>query len=298
MEKKKNELSILIPVYNTVCVDLVQQLQRQANDTGADYEIIVADDASTIQEFIAQNKSISVLPNCEYILKEKNTGAASTRNFLAQRSRYHWLLFLDCDMKVPNSQFLSRYLSSIPTPVVNGGISIGGDKRMLHSNLRYLYEKSEEPNHTAQQRQLRPYQSFRSTNFLIEREVMLKHPFDERFRRSGYEDVLFGKQLRLGKIAITHIDNPLLMTDFEENPAYMEKIERSLQTLYTFRHDLQGYSRLLALHNGIHISVIRSCVRLFHRLFKNMERRILCGSHPNLTLFKLYRMGYYFTLNK
>ena len=296
MEQKKTELSILIPVYNTVCVNFVRQLQQQAELTGIDYEIIVADDASPLQHCVEENRQISQLPHCQYLMKEVNTGAAATRNFLAQQSRYQWLLFLDCDMQLPNEQFITRYLASLTAPVINGGLSIGGDTRLLCSNLRYRYEKAEEPNHTPQRRQQRPYQSFRSTNFLIRRDIMLNHPFDERFRRSGYEDVFFGKQLRQHQVAITHIDNPLLMTDYETNADYVSKVERSLHTLYLFRQELRGYSRLLTLAEGIHIGVVRRFLAFLHRILAPMERRNLCGNHPNLTLFKLYRLGYYLNI--
>ena len=296
MEQKKTELSILIPVYNTVCVNFVRQLQQQAELTGIDYEIIVADDASSLQHCVEENRQIGKLPHCQYLMKETNTGAAATRNFLAQQSRYQWLLFLDCDMQLPNEQFITRYLASLTAPVINGGLSIGGDTRLLRSNLRYRYEKAEEPNHTPQRRQQRPYQSFRSTNFLIRRDVMLNNPFDERFRRSGYEDVFFGKQLRQHQVAITHIDNPLLMTDYETNADYVSKVERSLHTLYQFRQELRGYSRLLTLADGIHIGAVRRFLAFLHRILAPMERRNLCGKHPNLTLFKLYRLGYYLNI--
>lgn len=296
METRKTELSILIPVYNTVCVDFVRQLQKQAEETCVDYEIIVADDASTDEWCVEQNRQISQIPHCAYIIKEENTGSAATRNFLARQSHHRWLLFLDCDMQLPSEQFLNRYLVPIPSPVVNGGVHIGGDALQLRSNLRYRYEKAEEPNHTAAKRQQRPYQSFRSANFFIEREVMLKCPFDERFQRSGYEDVLLGKHLRQQQVNISHIDNAVLMTDFEDNSEYVAKMERNLHTLYDFRQELQGYSKLITLADGIHINAIRRLIVLLFGLLGPLMRRNLCGSHPNLTVFKLYKTGYYLSI--
>ena len=138
---------------------------------------------------------------------------------------------------------------------MNGGISIIDDMQ-LHQNLRYRYEKAEIPAHTAVMRQANRYQHFRSTNFMITRSAFGKCPFDERFRRSGYEDVLYGKMLKQQHINVVHIDNPVLMTKFENNPDYVTKIERSLQTLYTFRNELKGYSRLLTFVSGIHLSTM------------------------------------------
>ena len=293
---QKSELSILIPAYNTVCVNMVAELQKQAEALGIDYEIIVVDDASPLHDTVRQNRVISDMPRCTFIAKQQNSGSAATRNELTAQSRYRWLLFLDCDMQIPDSRFLERYVSCQQDGVINGGISIGGNPTELKHCLRYRYEKREEPNHTAEKRQLRPYQSFRSTNFLAARDVMLRCPFDERFKRSGYEDVLLGKSFKQQKVTLTHIDNPLVMTDYEKNTDYVVKIERSLETLHAFRRELRGYSRLLTLADGIHIAVVRQAIALAFRLCRPLMRRNLCGSRPNLKLFDIYRIGYFLTL--
>lgn len=41
-------LSILLPVYNCHCEALVTELQRQCVECGTDFEIIVADDGSSV----------------------------------------------------------------------------------------------------------------------------------------------------------------------------------------------------------------------------------------------------------
>ena len=295
MNVNKKELSVLIPNYNNVCVGLVKTLQQQAEALGIDYEILVADDASPQMDTIQQNKAINILPHCRYIVKEANTGSAATRNYLCTQSKYHWLLFLDCDITIPDDLFLKRYVTDEHVGVVNGGISITDDDSLRH-NLRYLYEKDAEPAHTAEKRQANKYHEFRSTNFLIERKVFGVCSFDERFTRSGYEDVLFGKMLKQQQIPVTHIDNPVMMTEFESNAVYVTKIERSMRTLHKFRHELRGYSRILTFDSGIHIAIVRWLIRLWHLVFGSLERRNLCGKRPWLKLFNLYRMGYYLNL--
>jgi glycosyltransferase involved in cell wall biosynthesis len=291
-----NELSILIPNYNSSCVELVEELQRQALQLGINYEIIVADDASPDKASIQPNEVINTLPHCRFILKESNTGSAATRNFLAQNSQYRLMLFLDADIHIPNDRFLSNYLQEQHEGVVNGGISICTDDS-LRSCLRYLYEKEAEPLHTAEKRQQNKYQEFRSTNFIIDRESFQKCPFDERFTKSGYEDVLFGKNLKQKGIPVTHIDNPVIMRSFENNPDYMAKMERNLRTLHQFRDELRGYSRLLTFDKGIHIAAVRWLIKGWHLVFGQLERKNLCGPHPNLRLFSLYKLGYYLSLN-
>ena len=285
-------LSVLIPAYNCNCLSLVEQLIPLLQSDVDAYEVIVSDDATTKPEIIKANETINQLPGCRYILKTENAGSAANRNYLGAISQYPLLLFLDCDISIPDKGFLKQYLSTSIDGVVNGGISIIDDAQ-LYQNLRYRYEKAEISAHTAVMRQANRYQHFRSTNFMITRSAFEKCPFDERFTRSGYEDVLYGKLLKQQHINVVHIDNPVLMTKFENNPDYVMKIERSLRTLHTFRNELRGYSRLLTLVSGIHLSIVRNLIRLWHQVFKKAERRNLCGSRPSLWVFKLYRLGYY-----
>ena len=291
-------LSVLIPTYNHRCDILVEQLLPLLNAATISYEVIVADDGSTDMATIETNRRIADFPYCQYIRREENSGRSAIRNFLAQTARYNHLLFLDSGISIISDHFILRYLSSTDNSVVIGGISIeslpSGQKGQ---NLRYLYETTEAPKHTVSQRQLSPYQHLRTTNFMIRREVMLSHPFDERFRHYGYEDVMLGKTLHRHHVPITHIDNPVGFSHFENNPGFVAKTEEGLRTLYEFRNDLRGYSRLLTFVGGIHIPLIITLIRLFHRLFGQIERRNLCGSRPSLFIFKLYRLGYYLSLS-
>lgn len=290
----KRELSILIPVYNAVCTALVQELCSQAAAIeGLQYEVIVAEDGSTDSDTVAANEAIAALPHCRHTVRAQNSGRSAIRNFLARESRYRWLLFIDCDMAIVSSDYLLKYLECDADEVVDGGVSIGIGP---HDNLRYRYEKAAEPMHTAEQRRKQPYKDFHTANFLIRRDLMLSHPFDERFRTYGYEDVLLGKELRRHGITICHISNPAGFNTFESNVGFVAKTEEGMRTLHTFRNELRGYNNVLTLSNGIHLGIVRSAIRLWHRLAGPLERRNLCGRHPSLTLFNLYKIGYYITL--
>ena len=289
-------LSILIPTYNDLCVNLVDDLRQQAEQAGIDYEILVGDDGSTNQEVVAENRQIDQWVHCRYLVQPQNTGRAAIRNRLAREARYDWLLFVDSDMTVVRPDYIGQYVAQDNADVVDGGVTIGGDAEVLKQNLRYLYEKASESEHTAEMRRKSPYQDFHTANFLIRRDLMLSHPFDERFRYYGYEDVLFGKQLRADHIAIKHIDNPMGFCTFESNPDFVSKTEEGLRTLYQFQSELRGYSRLITLVEGIHIPLILSLIRLSHRLFSGLIRHNLCGRHPSLKLFKFYKLGYYTTI--
>lgn len=289
-------LSILIPTYNDLCVKLVSDLRQQAETLGIMYEILVGDDGSTDATAVSKNKEIEQWQFCQYMIQPQNMGRAAIRNLLARKAHYDRLLFIDSDMTVVRTDFISKYVSLEDANVIDGGVSIGGDVDALKSNLRYRYEKASEQEHTVEKRQQNPYRDFHTANFLIRRELMLSHPFDERFRYYGYEDVLFGKQLKADGIKIRHIDNPLGFNTFESNPSFIAKTEEGLHTLHTFRQELRGYSRLLTFIEDIHIPLILSLIRCWHRLFGKWERRNLCGGHPSLRLFSLYKIGYYLTI--
>ena len=189
------ELSILIPTYNDDCVSLVTGLQQQAESLHIDYEVLVADDGSTDVAVKISNRAINQLPHCRFVERPENVGRAAIRNFLASQARYAWLLFIDGDMVLTHPDYLRQYLNVMLTPslrltVAYGGLSIAP---LQPGNLRSMYEHAAAPEHTLERRQQFPYHDFHTANFLIPRQLMLQHPFDERFRHYGYEDVLFGR---------------------------------------------------------------------------------------------------------
>lgn len=292
----KQELSILIPTYNDVCTELVGNLCAQAQAiTGLRFEIIVADDGSSDNDCIEANQAIADMPCCLYIKRGANVGRAAIRNYLMQQAAYQWLLFIDSDMSITTPSFLANYLNSTANEVIYGGYRVGsGD---IH-NLRYLYEKAAEDTHSAEKRQLKPYKDFHTSNFMIRRDLMQICPFDERFKCYGYEDVLFGKVLKQHGITIEHIANPVDFDSFEENIVFIKKTEEGLHTLHEFRSELRGYNYLLTFVNGIHFGFVKGAIRLWHSLFGSIERRWLASRHPNLTIFKIYRLGYYLSLTK
>ncbi|MBO7590721.1 MAG: glycosyltransferase family 2 protein, partial [Prevotella sp.] len=136
------DISILIPTYNHVCVELVSTLQRQASQLPISYEIIVADDGSTLAETIKANRAINDYTNSRYIERPENAGRAAIRNYLAEKASQPWLLFIDSDMVVRRPDFLRQYVDTPDEQAVwDGGICVGGDAKLLSRNLRYQYER-------------------------------------------------------------------------------------------------------------------------------------------------------------
>lgn len=307
------DLSILLPSYNNVCVSLVQALQRQADalwgklDKPFRYEIIVADDCSTDAACIDANRVIGDMLHCRYLRMEQNVGRAQIRNVLISESRGDYVLLIDSDLFLCDDNYLYKYATST-ADVVYGGTRIGGEgfamvdneanTEHLKGNLRYIYEKKAEPSHRAVFRQLRPNQEISVCNLYARRDIMKAHPFDSRFKAYGYEDVLFGKRLAESGIEVTHIDNPVLINEFEPNSVFVKKTEEAILTLCRFEQDLEGYSNLKTKVTTLGRFIPLPLFRLWHRIMKNKEKRNLTGPKPSLLLFKLYKLGFFLESRK
>ena len=285
-------LSILLPVYNCHCRALVTELQRQCVECGTEFEIIVADDGSSVTSYVEHNLRIERLEGVRYITRKQNVGRSAIRNFLISQAQGEWLLFIDGDLTLDNSHFIRRYLQA-KSNVVVGGIRIGGDLNRWKNNLRYRYEKAYEQQNTPQDRQCHATKHFRTTNFLAHKDIMMEHSFDENFVQYGYEDVLFGKSLAIDHIAITHIDNPITLDFFESNSEFLDKTEQSLRTLYTFRNQLKGYSQLLETAEKIKKLHLQKLVNAAYFLVGQRIKKHLQGNNPSIFLFNVYKLMYY-----
>lgn len=286
----KKELSILIPTFNDECYDLVASLISQAElIEDLRYEILVSDDASTMTRVIISNRRISELPHCQFIENAVNRGRAAIRNALMRQAQFSWLLFIDAHRSIISDTYLLNYLQTTDEQlIVYGGHRMIGD----HSgNLRFLYEKKAIPKNTPEKRSLHPNKNFNTSNIFISRELMEQHPLDERFVRYGYEDVFYGRQLAELGILVNHIDNPVGFCRFDDNADFVKKTEESLKTLCEFREELTGYSTLLDFTIA-HPTLTQFVYRLYRKRRKSWRKK-LCGEHPSLRIFKLYKLGYF-----
>lgn len=295
-------ISILIPCYNCRCKKLVETLsvllknekEKAASETFG-YEILVADDGSTDNGIIEENKQIDNIHNCRYIIRDKNAGRAAIRNFLVQEAEYDRLIFIDSDMTINNGKFIENYMQH-DGDVIVGGIKTGGNQQLLKNNIRYKYEKASERVRSSQQRQTKAHKEFRTTNFLIKKDIITAHPFNENFIHYGYEDVLLGKTLNEHNIDIRHIDNPVVLDDYEDNATFIDKTEEALRTLHIFRNELKGYSTLLDYAGKISSYGLSGIISAFYRIAGKGIRRNLTGNRPILFLFNIYKLCYYISL--
>lgn len=295
-------ISILIPTYNYITYPLAESLAQQAEELGTPCEIIVADDASTNEECKQTNRQIGKLPYCTFIELEKNIGRASIRNLLAEKAQGEWLLFMDCDGMPPHKDFLKKYHSALTNhpevQLICGGISHPDTLPSPTVSLRYNYEKAAEKHHTATKRNERPYASFRTFNFMIQRDTFKQVRFDESFRHYGYEDVLFGIQLQALGYQILHIDNPLENRDIEPNDIFLKKTEEALRTLAEHADKLGNSVEIHRRYNQLKRMGFAPLIRTLFRLLTPTLQQNLTGKKPYLPYFTFYKLGYYADLRK
>ena len=282
-----------MPSYNNTCVLLVKELAEQcSNLEGLRYEIIVADDGSTNYKSISKNREINKIDCCRYIERKVNTGRATIRNFLVQTARYANIIFLDSDVKIEKDDFVLDYLDTDCDGVIYGAIH--NDRSAYNPcNLRCVYECEFETKNPASVRNTKPYQQFRTTNFMAPRDVLLRFPFDEGFKEYGYEDVLFGKTMMDNNIKLLHIDNPVIVDDYDSNEEFIDKTQQALRTLYTHRKEMDGYSGVISASKLIHRCMMDIPMKCAYRMYGERIYRKLCSNNPSIFLFNVYRMMYY-----
>ena len=272
---------------------MVRELQQQAMVIGGLwYEVLVADDGSTDQQIKEQNSEINQWVGCRLIEREQNVGRAAIRNFLAREARGEYLLYLDSDVRIIRPDFVKNYVLLDAAQVALGGYVLMPDNaNEVKGNLRYRYELACAAKNSVQGRNQSPYKAFRTSNFMIERKLMLNLCFDERIKRYGYEDVLFGKQLQADSIKIQHIDNAVALHKFDSNTSFLHKTNDAMLTLSEMADEMRGFTGIQHLAEQLASWHVANLFLLLYQPFSKIVKRNLLGSSPNIKLFHLYRLA-------
>ena len=284
-------ISILIPTYNQPCLELVEEMRRQAEALSAPYEIIVADDGSTDTATLLANQQIASLPHCRCLSPGKNLGPARIRNFLADAAREPYLLFLDADTFPVRDHFLVDYvIKAAANRVICGGFQYERTTHPAMCPLRYRYGIRVEER-SAEARNRSPYSQFISMSFLIDRRLFERVRFSERMH-FGYEDTYWGMMLEREGVEILHIDNPVWHHTRDTAEGYLDKIRRSVRNLAANRDLLQSHVRLLRWQQKVHALRLEGMVAFLFACFRKRLERNLKGKTPSLRLFAFYKLGY------
>ena len=297
-------LSFIIPTHNFVCTALVQAVVAQAEalrqeSAGAfDFEVIVADDASDDTSTVAANRLLNQLPRTRLVEHQTNRGRALLCNWLIDHARFRHVVLMDADAAVCTPDFVRRYWQvRHDAAVVCGSLRNPEGPAPKGCELRFRYEQQAMRHRQALLRgAAEPCLHLSTFNLLIDKEALGDLRFDLRCKAYGYEDALLGLELKRRGLVVKHIDNPLVHTGIDRNEAFLHKTETALQTLTGLNGLMQreaGPSRTLHRLQRWHLHHVAA--GLF-RLTAPLLRHNLLGRHPNLLVFKLYKLGYYATL--
>ena len=288
--------SICIPVYRYDVRPLVAELLQQISKLDRSrIEILVYDDASPDdgdwgREELRQTTGI------RYVELTKNIGRAAIRNKMAREASMDLLLMLDAD-GWPGTDFIFDYglllpeLWRGPVKLLVGGREYVSSNPDLPYRLHWHYGHERETP-TAAERNREPHRGFQSNNFLVERSVLLAHPFPVDTVGYGHEDTLWGQELALQDIGILHIHNPVIHLGLEPNDVFLSKQRQAVRNLALLKQQnphlrtrlidlVERYPRLTALAK--------------HLPEKLMTNYLTSRSRPNLLVLDLLKLKWWHT---
>ena len=295
-------ISICIPIYNNNVTSLVTELYVQCEALDCRYEIILIDDASEAK-FQVTNRKLSEFDNVYYEELTANISRSAIRNLFPLRAAYPYLIFIDNDAQLCSPNYISTYLKlCLPDVVAYGGCRYLPCNDREH-RLRWIFGKEREAI-SIQERKKKPNRYFSSFNFIIDKRVILRYPFDEDIQEYGYEDVIFQTKILEEGYHITQVDNPLIHTGLISNEDFLARIRISLENLYLLQRsplkdlDLAKTIKLLRTKSLIDKFKLASLVSLLFKLFENCFIKNILGKKPSLFILDLYKLGYLCSYSK
>jgi glycosyltransferase involved in cell wall biosynthesis len=295
-------LSVCIPVYNYKIGDILLKLNYLCSESGITYELLVVDDCSKddIKNF---NKEAYNNITVNYIELPQNIGRAAIRNYLCKRAQYSNLLFLDCDSLICNDSFISNYLPYLNSGnIVYGGTAYQKNKPDRNLRLHWIYGQIREIKPVAVRNSF-PTRYFKTNNFLIPREVLLKYPFDESIKGYGHEDTLMGINFYQNNIPVIHIENPVLHAGLETNKTFIHKTEEGIKNLVSIyktnseKEILKEHILLLRTYSRIEAFKLVSLIKYFWLLFGPVLLFIVSKFYF-LKALDIYKLGLFCRLSK
>lgn len=271
-------LSILIPTYNYDCSNLVEELYTQCTRAAIEFEVIVANDGSTIK--LEKLSALSnTLAHFRLLDFAENKGRSVIRNILINESKYERLLFIDSDMLICKDDFIVTYLKE-DAPMVSGGIGIIDD-----NNQNYILHKKYEKN--------RSENIATTSNLYIQKKILNEFKFID-VKKYGYEDIIFSYQVAK-KYNLKFIQNALIHCGAIPTDDYLKRLEESTEVLVDlyknpqYRNDIIGCSKLLRAY--LKIKYVRVLFLLAFATIKPCILKQLKSKNPNLYLLDIYKLG-------
>ena len=288
-------ISFLVPIFNRDVTAFVNEIYRQAKALEIPFDIVCYDDFSA-ENFKLLNRSLSEKMGISYMEMSSNLGRSRIRNRLGKNARYDHIVFMDCDSQVETDSFVKNYIDMIgKADLVYGGTSYQKARPDSNKLLHWKYGKKVESLSVAK-RIKSPYRSFRSNNFMIDRNVFLKHMFDEKVEGYGYEDILLGESLREAKRSIIHIDNPLLHDGLETNAVFLDKTDNAISNLVIQYKRNKMSTRLTEIYAKLHRGGFLGLFKMYDNLYGANRRSKLVDNKSSLFSFQMYKLSQFIKL--
>jgi glycosyltransferase involved in cell wall biosynthesis len=268
----------------------VETLANQCKQLDYPYEIICYDDCSS-EEHKVHNRELDGIFGVSYVELSENLGRSKIRNWLAKNARYESLLFIDCDSEVDRDDFVASYVNLIgEAQVIYGGRKYDAEKPSDTSKtLHWKYGGKREAMPLKDRLKI-PYRSFQTNNFLIDRSLILAHPFDEKIKTYGYEDLLIAETFKNKGIPIFHIENPLIHKGLEAADDFLKKSKDAAENLAILYHQQKlTDTKMISFHKKLKMLGFNSLLNTLIRRKKDGIIDNLLSNNPNLFYFDLYR---------
>lgn len=291
-------LSILIPTYNYNVVPLVLELQKQAENLGIDYEILVQDDVSQI--FIDENSKINSYTNCNFSINTENLGRGKNINLLCSKSKYEYVLIMEADSFPDSNFYLKNYTEKLSksTTVIFGGVKYPTHFPPDEKMLRWKYGKIRETK-SLKHRQKNEYDFVFTWNLLLKKNILSKNSFPEFITNYGYEDLIFIKNLQYNSISISHIENPLIHYNDECSIDFIKKSEVATRNLFSLIQS-QNIDYKDTKLSSIYLKLKKlQLIWLVGAIYSKTKPQLLnnlTSKNPNLCVLDFYKLGYFCSL--
>ena len=285
-------ISILIPCYDYNALKLVENIENQALLLNINFEIICIDDGSFSLKN-ENNQKINSLVNAKFYEAKKNIGSIKNRLLLAEKAKYDLLIFLDVDCIPASDNFLKNYINySANSKVIFGGC-IYNNKLEPERSLRFKFGVLREAN-SSFNRNKEPYKYISSRNFLSEKNIIIK--ILKNIKNNSYgNDYIFGAMLKKNKIDVSHIDNPVIVNNIDENEVFLKKTRDALKNLmHSYKADELEFHdiTILKAYNFLEIFFLKKLFLNITNPIENMIYKNIKGNDPKMILFDIYRLRY------
>ncbi|GGF25642.1 hypothetical protein GCM10011518_38740 [Flavobacterium limi] len=195
------------------------------------------------------------------------------------------------------SNFIENYFLNIQKnnkPIIFGGILYKTKKPEKDQLLRWVYGHNRE-SISLENRKRKPNIRALTSNLLLKKELLLKHPFDSTLKKYGYEDLSFLMKLEVNNILVTHIENPAFHLNLESSLLFLNKTKIALENLAFINSKETVFSgnKILSVYSALNKLKLTPVIVLFFNTFENKIINNLLSQNPSLLLFDLYKLGYF-----